>query len=279
MLNIPYAIGDLQGCALSLDALLGCPELADVPLRFVGDLVNRGPDSLGTLRRMRSLGNRAKCVLGNHDIHLLAVAAGVRKLGRRDTIQDILGAPDREELLDWLRHIPLAREENGFLLVHAGVLPQWSVEQTLDLASEVEKLLRGPNWRTRIRDIFGNEPVRWKDSLKGDDRLRVIVNALTRLRFCTEMGDMEFSFSGPPADAPVNYLPWFDVPGRQATDATVVCGHWSALGLMLRPDVIALDTGCVWAGQLSAVSLDVPKNRKLVQVNCKEEGLPIEAKE
>lgn len=264
---------------MSLDALLSCPELTDAPLRFVGDLVNRGPDSLGTLRRLISLGDRAKSVLGNHDIHLLAVAAGVRKPGRRDTIQDILEAPDREELLDWLRHLPLAREENGFLLVHAGVLPQWSVAQTLDLASEVEKLLRGPNWRTRIRDIFGNEPVRWKDSLTGDDRLRVIVNALTRLRFCTEMGDMEFSASGPPADAPDDYLPWFDVPGRKTAGTTIVCGHWSALGLMLLPDVIALDTGCVWAGQLSAVSLDTPQNRKLVQVNSREAGLPIAAKE
>ncbi|ELA00671.1 diadenosine tetraphosphatase [Cupriavidus sp. HMR-1] len=227
-----------------------------------------------------SLGERARCVLGNHDIHLLAVAAGVRKPGRRDTINDILAASDRDDLLDWIRHRPLAIEENGFLLVHAGVLPQWSVEQTLELAREAEKLLRSENWQSRIGDIFGNQPFKWKGTLKGTERLRVVINALTRLRFCTEAGEMEFSFNGPPADAPQGYVPWFDVQNRRSSNATIVCGHWSALGLMLRPNIIAIDTGCVWGGKLTAVNLDTdPSIRNAIQVNCSEEGLPIEIKE
>ncbi|WP_444633063.1 symmetrical bis(5'-nucleosyl)-tetraphosphatase [Cupriavidus oxalaticus] len=274
----PYAIGDVQGCHASLSTLLSHPELEGASLRFVGDLVNRGPDSLGTLRLLMSLGERARFVLGNHDIHLLAVAAGVRRPGRRDTLGPILCAPDKDSLLDWLRRQPLALLENGFLLVHAGMLPQWTVEQAMELAAEVEKLLRGPNWKSAIAEIFGNTPSTWSDKLKGADRVRVTVNALTRLRFCTPAGEMEFASKGTLEDRPAGFLPWFDAPGRKSVGTTIVCGHWSALGLLMRPDLISLDTGCVWGNKLTAVRLEAaPAARHVVQVECMEDGTLIPA--
>jgi bis(5'-nucleosyl)-tetraphosphatase (symmetrical) len=181
-----FAVGDLQGCAGSFNELLGkLPP--DGGLRLVGDLINRGPASLQTLRIVRALGDRAETVLGNHDIHALAAAAGVRKNGKSDTLQDILTAPDREELLTWLRHRPLALLEDNFLCIHAGVLPQWSAEQVIDLAHEVEEQLQGPNWQGFLADIFGNAADRWHDGLRGIERHRVVINALTRLRYCTAM--------------------------------------------------------------------------------------------
>ncbi|MCA7085506.1 symmetrical bis(5'-nucleosyl)-tetraphosphatase [Cupriavidus sp. DB3] len=264
----PYAVGDLQGCCPSLEQLVTkIPD--DAPLRFVGDLVNRGPASLDTLRRVRAMGKRAESVLGNHDIHLLAVAAGVRNPGSSDTLNDILQAPDREELLHWLRHRPLALHENGFLLIHAGVLPQWTVEQTLELAGEVERKLQGSDWKAFLADVFGNAANRWHEGLRGIERHRVVINALTRLRFCTVDGVMDFKTKEGLGKAPDGLLPWFDVPARRTGDTTIVCGHWSTLGLVMRPDLMALDTGCVWGGRLTAARLaPEPADREVIQVDC-----------
>lgn len=271
----PYAIGDLQGCAASLEQLVTkIPH--DAPLRFAGDLVNRGPASYRALRMVREMGERAESVLGNHDIHLLAVAAGVRKPGRSDTLGDTLQAPDSEELLHWLRHRPLALHQDGFLLVHAGVLPQWTVEQTLELAGEVERALRGPDWKAFLADIFGNAADRWHDGLRGIERHRVVVNALTRLRFCTVDGVIDFKTKEGLGKAPEGFLPWFDVPARRTRDTTIVCGHWSTLGLVMRPDLVALDTGCVWGGRLTAVRLAPnPADRDVVQVECPQSCDPL----
>jgi len=262
-----YAIGDLQGCQPKLSELIDrirvdCP---DAKFIFVGDLVNRGPMSLATLREVRSLGDTANMVLGNHDLHLLAVAHGIRKQHRSDTLDDILDAPDRDELLDWLRRQPLALFENNHLIVHAGVVPQWTASQTMQLAHEVETVLRSADWVDFLRQMYGNLPARWDNSLTGSDRLRCIVNALTRIRFCTDDGTMELAASkGVETELP-GYMPWFDVPGRKTEDVTVVFGHWSTLGLTLRPNLISLDTGCLWGGKLSAVGLE---DRNVVQVDC-----------
>jgi bis(5'-nucleosyl)-tetraphosphatase (symmetrical) len=262
-----YAIGDSQGCHSQVSELLqriGL-ESGDPSFFFAGDLVNRGPQSLATLRAVRALGDTAQVVLGNHDLHLLAVAHGIRKPRRSDTFNDILAAPDRDELLDWLRHRPMAYFQNRHLLVHAGVLPQWSLEQTLDLAREVESVLRGPHWVGFLREMYGNTPAKWDDALQGADRLRCIVNALTRIRFCSADGIMEFATVEGLGAAPSGYLPWFDVPGRKTADLTVVFGHWSTLGLTIRPNLIGLDTGCVWGGKLTAVRLE---DRAVFQVDC-----------
>jgi bis(5'-nucleosyl)-tetraphosphatase (symmetrical) len=262
-----YAIGDVQGCFKPMQALLEqIRSTTHQPVyRFLGDLVNRGPDSLQSLRRIIALGNKAQAVLGNHDLHLLAVAHGIRKAHRSDTLDPILQAPDCNELLDWVRRRPLALYENGHLLVHAGVLPQWSAEQTISYAQEVEEALRGPDWVDFLREMYGNEPAQWHDQLSGSDRLRCIVNALTRIRFCSADGVMDFKTKGGAEAALPGYMPWFAVPGRKTEDVTVVCGHWSALGLVLRPNLIALDTGCVWGRQLTAVRLE---DRSVLQVEC-----------
>ncbi|SOY49482.1 symmetrical bis(5'-nucleosyl)-tetraphosphatase [Cupriavidus taiwanensis] len=263
-----YAIGDLQGCAESMRKLLArIPANSD--LCFVGDIVSRGPASRETLHAIEDTNVRSRVILGNHDIHLLAVAAGVRKNSKSDALDDILAAPDRDDLLTWLRHRPLALLENNFLLVHAGVLPQWTATQVIDLAHEVEEQLRSPNWQGFLADIFGNTPDRWHDGLRGIDRLRVVVNALTRLRYCTIDGVMDFKTKDGPGKAPDGFMPWFDVPGRRTQDVTVVCGHWSTLGLVMRPNLMALDTGCVWGGKLTAARLaPEPAKRTVIQVDC-----------
>jgi bis(5'-nucleosyl)-tetraphosphatase (symmetrical) len=270
-----YVIGDLQGCAHEAAVLLKrIDEDAQGQARilFVGDLINRGPDSLGALRRVVALGKasggRVEALLGNHDLHLLAVAAGAQSATKSDTLDEILAAPDRDELLDWLRRRPLALLTDGHLLVHAGVLPQWSAAQAIALAGEVETVLRGPGWIKFLGQMYGNEPDRWDDALTGTARLRCIVNALTRMRMCTPDGRMEFKqMESAQAAAGSTLLPWFDLPGRKTQDVTVVFGHWSALGLLLRENLIGLDSGCVWGGKLSAVCLD---NRALLQVDCPE---------
>jgi bis(5'-nucleosyl)-tetraphosphatase (symmetrical) len=210
-------------------------------------------------------------VLGNHDLHLLAVAAGIRKMKESDTIADILAAPDSQALLDWLRHRPFAHYENGMLMVHAGLLPQWDVTLALELADELQHALRGPDWKESLKDLYGNEPRRWSPDLKRKDRMRVAFNAFTRIRFCTPDGAMEFAANGGPASAPAGHLPWFDAPERRTSDITVIFGHWAALGLMLRDNLIALDSGCVWGNRLSAVKLAPdPRERTVVQVACGE---------
>jgi bis(5'-nucleosyl)-tetraphosphatase (symmetrical) len=268
-----YAIGDLQGCHQQLLALTERIHAtsASPKLIFVGDLVNRGPDSLGTLRHIRALGHTANVVLGNHDLHLLAVANGIRKPHASDTLDDILQAPDRDELLDWLRHQSLASFIDGHLIVHAGVLPQWSAQQALNLAHEVETVLRGPDWVGFLREMYGNAPARWDDTLRGPDRLRCIVNAMTRMRYCRADGTMELNSPKGAPPAQPGQLPWFDVPGRKSQDVTVVCGHWSTLGLVMRPNLISLDTGCVWGGQLTAVRLE---DRAVLQVDCPQHQRP-----
>jgi bis(5'-nucleosyl)-tetraphosphatase (symmetrical) len=234
-------------------------------LWFVGDLVNRGPDSLDCLRFVKSLGDSAVSVFGNHDFHLLCVAEGVEKRRKRDTLDDILDAPDREELLEWLRHRPVMHVEEGYALVHAGLLPEWTVERALSLAREVEREIRGPRYRRFLEKMYGDEPDRWSDDLEGADRLRVIVNAMTRLRVVDDDGAMVLRFNGEPGDTYEDWTPWFDVEGRRSRDHTIVCGHWSALGLVMRPDLLSLDSGCVWGKSLSAVRLE---DRRLFQVPC-----------
>lgn len=263
-----WMIGDIQGCCESLDQLLAHPAIAadpDARFWFAGDLVNRGPQSLASLRRIKAMGDRAVAVLGNHDLHLLAAAAGVRRPGKSDTIDDILRAPDRPELIDWLRNRPLAHFAHGHLLVHAGTLAKWDVDKTLALAGEVQEALRGPNWQKVLQKMYGNGPVNWKDDFKGSKRLRVIINAFTRMRLCTPSGHMEFDTKVAPGAWPAGLVPWFDVPRRATKDITVVFGHWSTLGLMIRSDAICLDTGCVWGGQLTAMRL---QDHKLVQIAC-----------
>ncbi len=272
-----YAIGDLQGCATQLNLLLDrIDDVApDARLVFVGDIVNRGPASLQTLRRLVALGERALCVLGNHDLHLLAVSQQIRAPGKGDTLDEILNAPDREPLLDWLRRQPLARIVEGHLVVHAGVLPSWSPQQAVTLSGEVEAMLQGERWVDFLRTMYGNEPSRWSDDLQGADRLRCIVNAMTRMRFCTADGQMEFQTKEGPGAPPAGYLPWFDVPQRRTADCTVIFGHWSTLGLVQQDRLIGLDTGCVWGGKLSALRLDAdPARRQLLQVDCPQHRAP-----
>lgn len=268
-----FVIGDLQGCADELDLLIERIENAspEALLIFVGDLVNRGPQSLRTLRRLQALGPRARLVLGNHDLHLLAVSQGIRPPGRSDTLDEILCAPDRETLLDWLRGQPLALWADGHLVVHAGVLPQWTGPQVLSLADEVAQQLRGPHWVDFLRTMYGNAPARWDNALAGADRLRCIVNALTRLRFCTADGAMEFATKEGPGTPPPGFMPWFEVPGRKTAGTPVVFGHWSTLGLIERSDLIGLDSGCVWGGKLSAMQLP---DRRLLQVDCRQHCRP-----
>ena len=262
-----YVVGDVQGCDVQLAQLIERVERDDSHAHwfFVGDLVNRGPASLAALRRIRNMGERAGCVLGNHDLHLLAVAEGLRKPGRSDTLTALLQAPDRNELLDWLRHRPLAQRIDGHLMVHAGVLPQWSASQTLALAQEVESRLRGPDWHELLRGMMGNLPTAWDDNLAGIDRWRCILNALTRLRYCSADGHMVLQPSETDLQAPTPPLAWYDLPQRATSDVTVVFGHWAQRGLTLRTNLIGLDSGCVWGGKLSAVRLH---DRAVFQVAC-----------
>lgn len=263
-----YAIGDIQGCFDSFRRLLDVCRFdpAVDRLWLVGDLVNRGPASLETLRFVRDLGTAAVTVLGNHDLYLLMVAFGAaRKRGSDDTIQPILDAPDRDALLDWLRRQALCHTEGDFCLVHAGLLPQWTTTQARALAREVETALQADDHADFIRNMWGSEPAAWSDDLQGWARLRVIVNAMTRMRFCSPLGVMEFATKGEVANAPPGYLPWFEVAHRKSADQTLVTGHWSALGLRLLPNLLAIDSGCLWGNQLTAVRLE---DRQVLQVTC-----------
>lgn len=263
-----YAIGDIQGCFNSLQRLLDkCAfDPAKDRLWLVGDLVNRGPKSLETLRFIKGLGPAALTVLGNHDLYLLMVAhGGAKGRGKDDTLQPILDAPDRDELLDWLRQQALCHVENGYCLVHAGLLPAWSVAQARALAREVEAALQGPEHLTFIAKMWGSQPDCWSDDLTGWPRLRVIINAMTRMRFCSAAGVMNFQAKGETTNAPPGFMPWFEVPGRQSAQAVMVTGHWSALGLRLTDQLLALDSGCLWGGHLTALRLE---DRAVFQVDC-----------
>lgn len=264
-----YAIGDIQGCFQALQLLLRKIDFdpARDRLWLVGDLVNRGPDSLAVLRWAMGLGDKAVVALGNHDLHLLAVAYGFVKSHRKDTLDQVLTAPDRADLFDWLRHQRLFHAEGGYALVHAGLLPQWTVKKAAALAHEVEQELRGKRYLDFFENMYGNEPKAWSKDLRGMARLRMITNAMTRLRFCTPKGEMEFAHKGPPEICPAGHQPWYEAPGRKSCDTTIVFGHWSALGLEVRSNLLALDTGCLWGGNLTAVRLD---DRQVFQISCKE---------
>ncbi len=270
-----YMIGDVQGCDAALQRLLD--TIAYSPSRdtlyLLGDLVNRGPDSAAVLRRLMAYGDAARCLLGNHDLNLLAVAQGTRKPHRKDTLDSVLNAPDRNAMLHWVCHQKMAlllqRGDKALLMVHAGVLPTWTVDQTMALAREVEMQLQGGQSAAFLLAMYGNTPNHWDDRLAGMDRLRVIVNALTRLRFCTAQGEMEFETTEGAGGAPTGYMPWFDVPGRQTASAAVAFGHWSTLGWLGRTDLLSLDTGCVWGGCLSALQFNLQDDSQtLIQVQC-----------
>lgn len=270
-----YLIGDLQGCCDALDGLLA--KVGFTPSRdhayVLGDLINRGPASLKTLRRLQALGGSATCLLGNHDLHFLAVAHSVRPAGRSDTLADLLAAPDRPALVDWLRQQRMAVHARGWLMVHAGVVPQWDLATTLQLAGEVETRLRGPDLQGFLQVMYGNKPVRWDPGLSGEDRLRFAVNVLTRIRFVQADGTLDFDTKDGSAEAPPGLYPWFAAPGRQTSGVPIAFGHWSTLGLVNRPDLLALDTGCVWGGQLTAVRLD-GDSREVIQFECEQAQHP-----
>ena len=254
-----YAVGDIQGCAAEFEALLEAIafEPGSDRLWLVGDLVNRGPDSVGVLRRVIALGDSATCVLGNHDLHLLATAAGVRPAGPGDTFADVLTAPDASDLVDWLRRRPLLHHDRlrRTVVVHAGIPPAWTLEQALRYGGEVAAQLSGPNWRDALQSMYGNEPDAWSEDLSPQRRLRFSINALTRMRFCGPGGKLDLQHNGPPGSQPAGLIPWFDAP-RRARDVHIVFGHWSALGLRRRADMTALDSACVWGGTLTAVPID-----------------------
>jgi bis(5'-nucleosyl)-tetraphosphatase (symmetrical) len=266
-----YAIGDVQGCYAELRVLL--QRLKFSPDRdqlwFVGDLVNRGPESLEVLRFVRALGDNAIVVLGNHDLHLLAVAHGSRRPRRSDTLDEVLAAPDRDQLLEWLLMRPLVHFDStrGELLLHAGLVPQWTAAEAVALAREVETELRR-NPRAVFDHMYGDEPNVWKESLAGMERIRFVINVLTRLRVCTPEGRIELRMKGKPLDTHAPFRPWFEIEGRRSRDVHIVFGHWSALGLVTAPGVIGLDTGCVWGGTLTALDLDT--GRPPVSVQCTE---------
>ncbi len=269
-------IGDVQGCWTALQRLLdemGFSVSRDT-VYLLGDLVNRGPDSLPVLRFAEQGGTSVRCILGNHDLHLLAVAHGIRKLSRKDTLSEVLSAPDAPALLHWLRQQPLARYEQGWLMVHAGVLPQWSTDKVVALNEEFQRVMGGEDYMGFLSVMYGNEPKRWKKGLSSTERLRVIVNAMTRLRFCDKKGRMEFDTKDDITAAPEGYMPWFDVPERKTAGIPIAFGHWSTLRNVQRADVLALDTGCVWGGCLSAAVLrplalgEAANALSVVQVHC-----------
>lgn len=271
-----FLVGDVQGCDAALQRLLDVCGFSPSRDRLVllGDLVNRGPASLAVLRRVAGFGASAVSLLGNHDLHLLAVAAGLRAPHRSDTLHEVLNAPDRDALLEWVRYRRLAVQEHGWLMVHAGVAPSWDAALTLQLAAEVEECLRDHrHHREFLREMYGNQPARWSYELQGHDRLRNVVNTLTRIRFCTPDGHLEFAAKESAEKAPEGYMPWFDVPSRKTAGTPVAFGHWSTLGLVQRDDLLALDTGCVWGGRLTACRIDGGR-REIIQIECEQAQRP-----
>ncbi|MBM3362766.1 MAG: symmetrical bis(5'-nucleosyl)-tetraphosphatase [Betaproteobacteria bacterium] len=279
-----YLIGDIQGCLQPLERLLEAVDFSPSrdTLYPLGDLVNRGPDSLGVLRRLATFEGAARPLLGNHDLHLLAVSAGLRAPRSDDTLAAILQAEDRRRLISWLREQALARLEHGWLMVHAGLLPTWTPQQALALAGEVQSILRGPQWTDFLAHMYGNQPDQWREDLEGWDRLRLVVNALTRLRFCTPEGVMEFKSTDPPDQPPPGHLPWFSVPGRQSANQAVAFGHWSTLSIrqprrqpVRLQNTLGLDTGCLWGGPLTAARLGArPGDYELIGVSGEKQAHP-----
>jgi len=268
-----YVVGDLQGCLAALHDLLHAIDFKPDRDRlwFTGDLVNRGEDSLGVLRWCMANQDNVVAILGNHDLHLLAVAEGFVPPHRNDTLDDILAAPDKKKVLRWLRQRPMLHREGDWLMVHAGLLPEWAPELAEQLARELETVLRNKGWRDFLRAMYGNEPRRWEARLAGQDRLRLIANAMTRMRYLHADGSLDYLHKCAPTAAPVNLMPWFDMPGRKSRSVRVLFGHWSTLGLMQRHDAIALDTGCLWGGALSAFRLE---DERLFQVPCEARRQP-----
>lgn len=268
-----YVIGDIQGCFEAFKELLVAIAFnpAADRLWLCGDLVNRGENSIDTLRWCMAHDDRVVAILGNHDLHLLAVAAGFVPPHRNDTLEEILAAPDRDVVLDWLRRRPMLHREGDWLMVHAGLLPEWTPELAESLARELEAALRGPGYLDFLARMYGNEPRRWDPELAGQDRLRLIANAMTRLRYLHPNGDMEFQHKCAPPDAPAELTPWYAMPQRQSRGVRVLFGHWSTLGLLAGEDVVSLDTGCLWGGQLSAIRLD---DSRLFQIHCRARRQP-----
>lgn len=264
-------VGDVQGCHAALLKLLGVAGFSSSRDRLVvlGDLVNRGPDSVGVLRTLAAMGASATSLLGNHDLHLLAVAQGMRTLHKGDTFDDVLAlpAPARDACLHWVRNQVLAHQEAGWLCVHAGVVPQWDRQQTLDLAAEVHALLRGPDLADFMPVMYGDQPDRWHDKLAGADRWRFVINTLTRIRFCSLDGRLDLKSKEGAGGGLPGYQPWFEVPGRRTAGQPIAFGHWSTLGLVNTPELLGLDTGCVWGGPLTAVRIDGGR-REVLQVPC-----------
>lgn len=272
-----YAIGDIQGCYHAFQALLERISFNQKTDRLwlVGDLINRGSGSLEVLRWCYAHQDKLTVVLGNHDLHALVVAEGIVAAHRGDTLDALLAAHDSDVLLNWLRHQRLIYQEGNHLMVHAGLLPQWTAEQALSYAAEVESVLHGENYLDFLKHMYGNLPDHWRDDLAGFDRLRVITNAATRLRICSAAGQMEFKFKGELEDIPAGYMPWFDVPKRATQDTQVIFGHWSALGLQQRENIYALDTGCLWGGKLTAMNIET---KAVVQVDSHPLDKPITLK-
>ncbi len=265
-----YAIGDIQGCFDELLALFDAIQFSPERDRvwFTGDLVNRGTQSVEVLRFVRDLGARAVTVLGNHDLHLLAVASGAATLRPKDSFMDVLAADDRESLLDWLRQRPLLHHDAdlGYTLVHAGLPPQWDLATAQACAAEMERVLRGGDAIAFFQEMYGAEPARWRDELQGWERLRFITNSLTRLRYCDAAGAMDLDYKGQPGAQAAGQLPWFEVAGRRSADLKIIFGHWSTLGRYASGGVYCLDTGCIWGGALSALRLD---DARWFSVACK----------
>ena len=268
-------IGDVQGCGTALDRLLEACGYSPSRDRIVllGDLVNRGPQSLQVLRRLRALEGSARCLVGNHDLHLLAVAHGARPRHRGDTFGDVLDAPDAEDCLRWLRAQRLALQESGWLCVHAGLAPAWTLAEALTLAAEVEAVLQGEGLGDFLQQMYGDAPARWSPGLQGVERWRFAVNAFTRIRFCAADGTLDLVTKEGAVAAPSGHRPWFDLPDRHTAGTPVAFGHWSTLGLVNRPDLLALDTGCVWGGRLTAARVDGGR-REIMQVSCPQQHVP-----
>ena len=277
-----YCIGDIQGCDDAFERLLQTVDFSASrdTLYVLGDLVNRGPKSAEVLRRCMQGGDAIRPLLGNHDLHLLAAARGLRRQSKRDTLAQVLSAPDCDDLLHWLRQQPLARLHTNalgenLLMVHAGVLPQWSLHDAIALSAEVQAVLQHADHARFLQNMYGNQPDRWSADLQGDDRLRCVVNAFTRLRFCSADGVMDFESAESADHAPEGLMPWFDVPGRLTADTPMAVGHWSTLGHVNRPDLMAMDTGCVWGGCLSMMRIaERMDERELIQLQCPQAQVP-----